>query len=104
MSAAIVPGDLNNDSIVDQSELNVVLTNYWTNSPWVTLSNFSQLCNGQFEFRLTNANAWDFSVLVSSNLTGTNWNYLGSAYSAYQFSDPAATNGAPQRFYRLRWP
>jgi hypothetical protein len=53
---------------------------------------------------MTNATAWDFSVLVSTNLSGTNWSYLGVAYPAYDFSDPAATNGAPERFYRLRWP
>jgi hypothetical protein len=104
MAAAIVPGDLDNDGFVNQSDLNTVLSNYWPNSPWVTMTNFSKQCDGQFQFALTNATAWDFSVLVSTNLAGTNWSYLGAAYPAYQFTDPAATNGAPQRFYRLQWP
>ena len=52
-------------------------------------------------FALTNANNWDFSVLVSSDLV--NWNYLGPAYPAYQFLDPAAATNA-SRHYRLRWP
>jgi hypothetical protein len=104
MSAAIVPGDVNNIGYVSQADLNAVLTNYWPNSPWVTLTNFAGLCNGQYEFTLTNATAWNFSVLVSSNLTGSTWTYLGVAHPMYQFVDPAATNGAPQRFYRLNWP
>jgi hypothetical protein len=104
MAGAIIPGDLNNDGLVAQSELNAVLTNYWSNSPWVTLTNFSRLCDGQFQFQLTNSTAWNFSVLVSSNVTATNWSYLGVAYPEYQFVDPAATNLAPRRYYRLRWP
>ena len=102
MRSTIVLGDANGDGIVSQSELNVVLTNYWLNSPWMTLTNAEKLCNGQWQFSLTNATAWNFSVLVSTNLTGTNWNYLGVATPAYDFTDPA-TN-ASQRFYRLRWP
>jgi len=53
--------------------------------------------SGTWLFVLTNATAWDFSVL-----TGTNWTYLGVANPAFTFVD---TNGvARQRFYRLRWP
>jgi len=39
MQGTIVLGDANGDGIVSQGELNVVLTNYWENSPWVTLTN-----------------------------------------------------------------
>jgi hypothetical protein len=54
------------------------------------------------QFALTNANGWNFTVLVSSNLT--DWTNLpGPAYPVYQFIDPQATSNA-MRFYRLRWP
>jgi hypothetical protein len=104
MSATLAAGDLNDDGIVSQSELNAALTNYWPNSPWLSMTNFGLQCGGEFQFSLTNASAWNFSVLFATNLTSTNWGYLGVAYPVYQFTDPAATNGAPQRFYRLRWP
>ena len=104
MQATITSGDLNNDDIVNQSELNVVLTNYWLNSPWVTLTNAAKLCDGFFEFALTNASAWNFSVEVTTNVSGTNWEYLTVAHPVYQFLDQAVTNGAPLRFYRLSWP
>jgi len=96
-----VPGDLNGDGKVDQTELNAVLSNYWPNSPWVTMTNVAGLRSTNVQFALTNANGWDFSVLMSTNLV--DWQYLGLATPFYQFTDPAATN-APQRFYRLRWP
>ena len=104
MAGTITAGDLNNDGIVSQAELNAVLTNYWPYSPWLSMTNFGEQCGGKFQFALTNASAWNFSVLFATNLPTTNWNQLGVAYPIYQFSDPAATNGAPQRFYRLRWP
>jgi hypothetical protein len=104
MSGTIAAGDLNNDGIVSQAELDIVLTNYWPYSPWLSMTNFGQQCGGEFQFALTNATGWDFSVLVSTNLSTTNWDFLGTAFPVYQFTDPAATNGAPQRFYRLRWP
>jgi hypothetical protein len=104
MAGTIAAGDLNNDGIVSQAELNAVLTNYWPYSPWLSMTNFGQQCGGEFQFALTNASAWDFSVLVATNVAGSNWDYLGVAHPVYQFADPAATNGAPQRFYRLRWP
>lgn len=98
----IVPGDTNGDGIVDQAELNVVLANYWAHSPWVYMTNAARLCDGRFQFELTNASAWNFTVLVTTNLM--DWTNLpGPAYPVYQFRDPEGTN-APQRFYRLRWP
>ncbi len=102
MQAPIVPGDLNGDGLVTQDELNVVLTNYWTNSPWVTMTNAQNLGNGIFQFSLTNATAWDFSVLVSSNLATTNWDYLGVAYPVYQFT--TTNTNAAALYYKLRWP
>jgi len=95
------PGDLNGDGIVDQSELNTVLSNYWPNSPWLYMTNTAGLGTTMVQFALTNASAWNFSVLVSTNLT--DWDFVGLASPLYQFTDPAATN-APQRYYRLRWP
>jgi uncharacterized repeat protein (TIGR01451 family) len=98
-----VPGDLNGDGIVDQNELNIVLSNYWAHSPWVYMTNFAQVCNGRFQFVLTNANGWNFTVLVSSNLV--DWTNLPDpAFPVYQFVDPAAASNAPQRFYQLRYP
>lgn len=99
---AIVPGDTNGDGIVDQAELNVVLANYWAHSPWVCMTNAALLGEGKFQFELTNATAWNFSVLVTTNLV--DWTNLpGPAFPVYQFLDSEGTN-ARQRFYRLRWP
>ena len=94
-------GDLNGDGVVDQSELNAVLANYWPNSPWLQMTNAQKLPDGRFQFALTNASAWNFSVEASTNFL--DWNFLGPAYPVYQFLDPEGTN-APMRFYRLRWP
>jgi Leucine-rich repeat (LRR) protein len=96
-----VPGDSNGDGMISQNELNIVLANYWPNSPWLAMTNTTGLGSTTVQFALTNANNWDFSVLVSTNLK--DWRLIGSALPVYQFSDPAATN-APKRFYRLRWP
>jgi hypothetical protein len=97
-----VPGDLNGDGIVDQNELNAVLANYWAHSPWLYMTNPMSLGNGIFQFALTNASGWNFTVLVSTNLL--DWTNLpGAAYPVYQFVDPDATN-SPGRFYRLRYP
>jgi uncharacterized repeat protein (TIGR01451 family) len=96
-----IPGDVNGDGIVDQGELNAVLANYWPNSPWVWMTNTAGLGSTNVQFSLTNTVAWNFSVLVSTNLV--DWQYLGTASPVYQFGDTQATNAA-QRFYRLRWP
>jgi hypothetical protein len=95
------PGETNADGVVDQNELNAVLANYWPNSPWVSMTNVAGLGSLNVQFALTNANNWDFSVLVSTDLI--DWQYLGPATPMYQFVDPQATNG-PTRFYRLSWP
>ena len=96
-----VPGDLGGDGVVDQSELNTVLSNYWLHSPWLQMTNTSGLGTTNIQFALTNATGWNFSVEISTNLM--DWDFLGPAFPFYQFLDPAATN-EPQRYYRLRWP
>ena len=95
--------DLNGDGIVDQSELNAVLANYWLHSPWIYMTNATSLGGGMFQFALTNASAWNFTVLGSSNFT--DWTSLpGPAYPVYQFFDPEAASNATMRVYRMRWP
>lgn len=97
-----VPGDRDGDGIVDQNELNAVLSNYWAHSEWISMTNAAVHGGGLFEFALTNASSWNFSVLVSTNLT--DWTPLpGPAYPLYQFYDRQATN-QPMRYYRLVWP
>lgn len=64
------------------------------------MTNAQKFPDGRFQFALTNASAWNFSVEVTTNFT---WVPLGPAYPVYQFHDPDGTN-APMRFYRLRWP
>jgi hypothetical protein len=102
-NAYAVAGDMNGDGIVDQSELNAVLANYWASSQWVYMTNPTALGSGFFQFELTNATGWNFTVLASTNLV--DWTNLPSpAYPVYQFYDPAAVSNAPLRAYRLRWP
>lgn len=101
-ATVVTPGDTNGDGIVDQSELNAVLANYWGNSQWIYMTNPATLGGGNFQFALTNASAWNFTVLVTTNFA--DWTNLpGPANPVYQFHDPDATN-APQRYYRLQWP
>ncbi len=95
-------GDINGDAMVDQSELDAVLANYWPYCPWLYMTNAVSLGGGVFEFSLTNATAWNFTVMASTNLV--DWTNLPApALPVYQFIDPEATN-QPQRSYRLRWP
>ena len=94
-------GDLNGDGMVDQSELDAVLANYWPTSPWLYLTNLAGLGHTNVTFALTNSTAGAFSVLMSTNLT--NWEYLGPATPRYQFTDTNAP-ASPRRYYRLRWP
>ena len=97
-----VLGDLNGDGIVDQNELNQVLANYWAHAPGLYMTNPAALCNGYFQFALTNVTGWNFTVLVSTNFT--DWTNLpGAATPLYQFLNPQGTN-SPVRFYRLQYP
>jgi uncharacterized repeat protein (TIGR01451 family) len=96
-------GDLNGDGIVDQDELNAVLANYWASSPWLYMTNPASLGGGFFQFALTNATGWNFTVITSSNLV--DWTTLPEpAYPVYQFYDPEAASNAPMHVYRLRYP
>jgi hypothetical protein len=94
-------GDLNGDGVVDQNELNAVLSNYWPHSPWLLMTNIAGLGTTNVQFALPYPTAWNFTVEVSTNLAS--WSAIGSAYPLYQFGDAAATN-VPQRYYRLRYP
>jgi hypothetical protein len=98
----ILPGDFNGDGIVDQRELNIVLTNYFKTANLV-MSQPEKLGAGRFQVTLTNASGWTFTVLASGNLV--DWTNLPDPASAvFQFTDPAAATNAPGRFYRLRYP
>ena len=90
-----------NNGVVDQATLNTILANYWPSSPWLAITNPAGLGGTNVTFALTNASAWNFSVLMSTNLV--NWDYLGPATPLYQFQDTNAP-ASPQRYYRLRWP
>lgn len=94
-------GDLNGDGLVDQSELNIVLSNYFPNSPWLYLTNVAGLGGTNVTFALSNSTAGAFSVEYTTNLS--NWYLLGPATPRYLFTDTNAP-GQPQRSYRLRWP
>ena len=98
---AVQPGDLNNDGVIAQAELDVLLTNYWDHSPWVAFTNVAGLGSTNVSFALPNPGAWVFPVEVSTNLT--TWTPVGSAAPYYRFTDPAATSGVP-RYYRLTAP
>jgi hypothetical protein len=98
----ILPGDFNGDGVVDQRELNIVLTNYFK-SATLTMMQPEKLSGGRFQFVLTNASGWTFTVLASGNLV--NWTNLPDpATAVFQFTDPAAATNAPARFYRLKYP
>jgi len=65
------------------------------------MTNPAKLNEGFFQFALTNATVWNFSVEVTTNLV--DWDFLGPAFPVYQFFDAESTN-PPPRYYRLRWP
>ncbi len=96
-----VPGDINGDGVVDQSELNLVLSNYYSYSPWLYMTNVAGLGGTNVTFALSNSTAGAFSVEYSTDLV--DWQFLGPATPRYLFTDTNAP-AIPQRFYRLRWP
>jgi hypothetical protein len=96
-------GDLDGDGLVDQTEINAVLANYWASNPGLYMTNPISLGGGFFQFALTNFTGWNFTMLASTNLV--DWASLpGPAYPVYQFYDAEAASNAPVRVYRLRWP
>jgi hypothetical protein len=94
-------GDADGNGIVDQNELNIVLANYFPNSPFLQMTNVAGLGGSNVTFTLSNSTAGAFSVEYSANLT--NWFFLGPATPRYLFTDTNAPTN-PQRYYRLRWP
>jgi hypothetical protein len=94
-------GDLNGDGLVDQSELNTVLANYFATSPWLQMTNVAGLGGTNVTFALSNSTDGAFSAEYSTNLS--NWFLLGPATPRYLFTDTNAP-AVPQRYYRLRWP
>jgi hypothetical protein len=99
--ALYAAGDLNGYRIVSQSELELILANYWPTSPWLYLTNVAGLGGTNVTFALSNSTAGAYSVEMSTNLV--DWDYLGPATPLYQFFDTNAP-ALPQRYYRLRWP
>ena len=114
-----VPGDLNGDGIMSQSELaaaltnlngngiltdanlNLVLSNYFATSPFLYMTNVAGLGGTNVTFALSNSFAGAFSVEFTTNLV--DWYLLGPATPRYLFTDTNAP-AEPQRYYRLRWP
>ena len=96
-----IPGDVNNDGIVSQSELDAVYASYVTNSPWLYLTNVAGLGGTNVTFSLANSVLGAYTVEYSTNLT--NWQPLGPASPRYLFEDTNAP-AVPQRYYRLRYP
>src|SRR2546426_3778906 len=62
-----VLGDRNGDGIVDQGELDAVLSNYWPYSPWLYLTNVAGLDGTNVTFALTNSTVGAYSVEYSTN-------------------------------------
>ncbi len=96
-----VPGDLNGDGAVSQSELDVVYANYLPSSPWLAMTNVAGLGSSNVSFALNNSVSGAYSVEFTTNLV--DWVPLGPATPRYQFTDTNAPV-LPQRYYRLRFP
>ena len=94
-----VPGDLNGDGTVSQSELDAVYANYAMNSPWLYMTNLAGLGGTNVTFSLSNSVLGAYTIEYSTNLT--DWESLGLATPQYRFVDTNAPV-TPQRFYRLR--
>jgi hypothetical protein len=96
-----VPGDLNGDGVVSQSELDAVYANYLPTSPWLQMTNLAGLGSSNVSFALNNSVSGAYSVEFTTNLV--DWLLLGPATPRYQFTDTNAPAG-PMRYYRLRFP
>jgi hypothetical protein len=96
-----IPGDLNGDGIVSQSELDAVYASYVTNSPWLYMTNVAGLGGTNVTFSLSNSVLGAYTVEYTTNLT--DWQPLGPATPRYLFEDTNAP-AIPLRFYRLRYP
>jgi hypothetical protein len=92
-------GDTDGDGVVSPAEFNAVYSNYLANAQGLLMTNVSGLGSDEVSFELSNLPP----ITVESSTDLVNWSALGPATPGYHFSD---TNepGAPQRFYRLRYP
>lgn len=100
-ATGLLVGDYNGNGVIDEGELNTVLSNYFPNSPFLQMTNVAGLGGTNVTFGLSNATTGAFSVEVTTNLL--DWLFLGPATPRYEFTDTNAP-AIPQRFYRLRWP
>ena len=98
---AAVLANLNGNGIVSESELDLVLSNYFPYSPFLLMTNVAGLGGTNVTFALSNSVAGSYSVEYSTDLT--DWQFLGPATPQYLFTDTNAP-AQPQRYYRLRWP
>jgi hypothetical protein len=96
-----IPGDINGDGIVSQSEFEAVYGYYVTNSPWLYLTNVAGLGGTNITFALSNSMVGSYTVQYSTNLV--NWLPLGLATPRFLFTDTNAPAN-PQRYYRLVYP
>jgi hypothetical protein len=83
------------------AEANAALAAYFSKSTNVLINPYV-LGKGLFQMGINDIVGWQFRVQASSDLI-TWTNLPTTAYPAYQFNDPDATN-APKRFYRLMYP
>ena len=96
-----LPADVNRDGTIDQSELQSVLTNYFSTPLWLQMTNTVGLGTTNVSFGLSNAITATYNVEVSTNLS--TWTLLGPALPRYDFADTNAVDNV-QRYYRLRLP
>jgi hypothetical protein len=96
-----VPGDINGDGIVSQSELDAVYSHYVTNSPWLYMTNGAGLGQTSVSFALSSQTLSAYTVQSSTNLV--DWTTVGPASPRYLFNDINATTNV-QRYYRLVYP
>ena len=96
-----IPGDIDGDGFVSQSELDAVYGHYVTNSPWLYMTNVAGLGSPNVTFALSNSVVGGYSVEYSTNLT--DWHPLSPAEPRYFFMDTNAP-AVPYRYYRLVYP
>ena len=114
-------GDLTGDGVVDQkdltfllnrlhntgamadADLRAVLNYYYSQSPWVGLTNVVGLGASKVVFSMLNGpGTTNFMVESSSDLV--HWMHLGPAVPRFEFTDTNAPTTQTIRTYRLRWP
>jgi hypothetical protein len=93
------PGDTDGNGVVDQSEFNAAFSNYLFNSEALLMTNVSGLGSNQVTFQLSNLPP----IMVQSSTDLESWSVVGPAMMRYHFGDTNAP-GAPQIYYRLRFP